>query len=241
MDIVGSGGARLLVAPAAQAVTPSRSWRYLIHEEPTAALQMACDIGLAREGLATVRLFRWQRPALSFGYRQRWPEWIRAGELEAAGVEAVERPTGGGMAVHGSDLSCSVVVPRRGGERLRPILERLCEAIAQACRSFHVDAQWDTDASPTSPIAYCLTQVSPYAVTVEGRKLCGFAVRAYAASWLIQGSLLVHRIPEAIRRLMPEPVRREYETRAICLEDAAGGCLEDSEVIKEIGDAMRYL
>lgn len=216
------------------------SWRVLVQDEPTAALQMAYDVGLAQEGTPARRLFRWRQPALSFGYRQRWPDWVRPDALAAAGVEAVERPTGGGMAVHGSDLSCSVVVPR-AGTRLRPVLERLCESLAQACRSFRVEAEWDADALPTGRVAYCLTQDSPYAVTVAGRKVCGLAARAYAASWLIQGSLLVHRIPDAIQRVMPEPVRQAYDVRAICLDDAAGSRLDDSELIGGVSDAMRDL
>lgn len=215
-------------------------WRVLVHDEPTAAAQMAFDEGLAVEGVPTLRLFRWHTPALSWGYRQRPPSWVEASTCATYGVELVERPTGGGMAVHGSDVSCSVAVPRTGA-RLRPLLERLCEGVTRACRAFHVEAQWDTEASPTSPIAYCLTQVSPYAVTVAGRKVCGFAVRAYAASWLIQGSLLVHQIPEAIRALMPDSVRHGYETRAMCLEDAAGGRLEDSNVLREVSHAVRYV
>jgi lipoate-protein ligase A len=209
----------------------------IFHDEPTAAGQMACDERLAAEGMPTLRLFRWERPALSFGYRQQPPGWIDPSRCAAWGVELVERPTGGGLAVHGTDLSCSMVVPRRSGRSLRGDMAALCERFAQRCRLFDVMVEWDVETRRASPLRYCLTEPSPYALMVGRRKLGGFAVRAYAASWLIQGSLLVRPLAEAIRRVMPRSVQFDYETRAICLEEAAGSVIDDAGLI----DAMRYL
>lgn len=213
--------------------------RVIVHDAPTAAEQMAYDRRLAAEGIPTLRLFRWTWPAVSFGFRQRPPAWIHAEKLAAAGVEAVERPTGGGVALHGSDLSCSVVAPRRAAAPLRGVMEQLCEGMARACRAFDVPVAWSADVAAAAPIAYCLTQESPYALTVGGRKLGGFAVRASATTWLIQGSVLVRMIPEAIQRVMPPSVEHDYSTRAICLEEAAGTPLEDSAVIEGVLHALR--
>ena len=227
-------------------VLTTEEWRVLVHDEPTAAAQMAFDERLAAEGVPTLRLFQWRAPALSFGFRQRPPEWIDPSRCAAQGVELVERPTGGGLAVHGTDLSCSVVIPRKPGGSLNRAMSGICDTFAQACRSCNVFVEWNVETRGTSRVEYCLTDVSPYALMVgsrpstslrttlgdppkivggesKGRKLGGFAIRAYAASWLIQGSLLIRPMPEAIRRIMPKSVQLDYDTRAMCLEEAAGG------------------
>src|SRR3989338_4809295 len=241
MDTITGAGLQheRLSSPVAERPSGPAAMRVIVHDEPTAAGHMAYDERLADEGIPTLRLFRWNRPALSFGYRQRPPAWIAGSGPAAAGVDCVERPTGGGVAVHGSDLSCSVVRARRAGARLRDVMAALCEGMSRACRAVDVAVAWNVDVEAATPIAYCLTQTSPYALTVGRRKLCGFAVRAYGASWLIQGSLLVRAIPEAIQRLMPPSVRHAYDARAICLEEAAGMGLNDAAVIDGVLHAMR--
>ena len=221
--------------------------RLVIHDEPTAAAQMAYDERLAWAGVPTLRLFRWSAPSISLGYRQRCPEWIDPLRFAAQGVEVVERPTGGGLAIHGTDVSCSLVMPRVSGVPLRDLMEGLCERWARVCRGWDLDVQWEIECSSARPVVYCLTEPSPYALTVAGRKLCGFAIRAYDATWLIQGSLLVRPLPEAIQGLMPRPVREDYEARAVCLEEAAGVPIDDADLTKRVmgawerDDAVRYL
>lgn len=215
------------------------SWDIRMEDEPTAARQMARDEQLAREGRPTLRLFRWAAPAFSIGYRQRPPSWVDAGALAARGIELVERPTGGGIAVHGTDLSCSVTAPRFASGPLAVLMERIGRSMTQACRAGGAQVEWQPEeprAGPfdvaqgsalsaverAGPIAYCLTQRSPYAVTAGARKLCGFAIRAYEASWLVQGSLLVRPVSALHRAVMPEEVAVALSRRAISLEESAG-------------------
>ena len=174
----------------------------LIQDGETAAEQMAIDVRLAEEAQPTFRLFRWARPACSLGFRQPLPWWIDARAFERAGVELVERPTGGGLAVHGSDVSCSVVMPR-DGVGPATLLEALGETIVSVAERFGVSARWMPDAAGTRRIVHCLTELSPYAVMVGNRKLCGFALRRTPSSWLAQGSLLVRGLPGACDALMP--------------------------------------
>src|SRR6266704_6644348 len=74
----------------------------------SAAMNMAIDDALL--GYATVpsiRFYRWQSPALSFGYFGRFAEvasYARERNL-------VRRWTGGGIVFHGDDLTYSIVIP----------------------------------------------------------------------------------------------------------------------------------
>lgn len=217
----------------------TQPWRCLRWDASTAAEQMAIDERLAAEGQPVVRLFRWSRPALSFGLRQARPSWVDALSLRAAGIETVERPTGGGIAVHGSDLSCAIVVPSAWRLRVHQLMDRVCASLCRAIEAVGVDAAWTGDAAGRARIDYCLTQPSPYAITVNARKLCGFGLRRTSTAWLVQGSLLMRAIPEAIMRAMPRSVASDFEGRAISLEAARGSRVSDEHMAEAIIEAWR--
>ena len=225
------------MTPSRQAgIAPARGgWVVLIKEGRTAAEQMAIDEQLVASGRATFRLFRWPRPAVSLGLKQPAPAWVDPALLARHGIELIERPTGGALAVHGSDLSCSVVIPVACGLTLSELMERVCRSVARAVAIFDVPAQWIGErAGSSGRVEYCLTEESPYAVMLGPRKLCGFAIRRYAGQWLIQGSLLVRPLPEAFGRVMPAEVLDGFRTRAVDLEQAAGGRITDEELLVQM-------
>src|SRR6266705_5515771 len=74
----------------------------------SAAMNMATDEALL--GYATVpsiRFYRWQSPALSFGYFGRFAEVASYAHER----NLVRRWTGGGIVFHGEDLTYSIVIP----------------------------------------------------------------------------------------------------------------------------------
>lgn len=183
---------------------------------------MARDEALAGEATPTVRIFCWRPPALSWGFRQLPPAWVATAVASVPGLEGVERPTGGGLALHGSDVSLSVVVPRGRGPTLKTLLQAVCASAVQICRSYGVEADATLTGARAGRVTYCLAEPSPYAVRVAGRKLAGFALRRYPETWLIQGSLLVASIPPAIRDVVPAEVMARTDEAARPLAQAAG-------------------
>ena len=183
--------------------------------------QMACDERLALEAEPAVRLFTWHPPAISLGWKQPRPSWLDAPAWRAEGLACVERPTGGGVAFHGSDLSIAVVVPRRLGLRLDALMRSVCASAAALCERYGVAAVPFLDAAGSGRIAYCLTEVSPYAVCIDGRKTAGFSLRRYPESWLVQGSALIQPIPPALVRAIPPDIATRLAARARSLSDAA--------------------
>lgn len=199
---------------------------------------MLVDEHLAREAIPTVRLFRWDPPACSLGWKQPAPAWLDVPGFLAEGLEVVERPTGGGAAFHGSDLSCAVVAPIRTNRSLPQLMARLCEAVTQACRSFGVEAHRQLDGPSVRRIAVCLTEPSPYAIYAGRRKLAGFAVRRYRESWLVQGSLLVQPFPGALLRVLPVGVRASLARRALSLSEAAGCLVREEDVAERVVEGL---
>lgn len=204
----------------------------------TAAEQMAIDERLAAAAQPNLRLFRWNRPAISLGLKQTPPPWVNVSALSAHGIDVVRRPTGGGIALHGSDLSCSVVAPLAPGRRINVLMDGVASLLCRGLRALGVRAAWECEAASAPRITYCLTERSPYALMVDGRKLGGLAIRRTPVSWLIQGSVLVRALPPVFRLVMPEPVRRAFEARAITLEDACGCRIEQADLEERLLDAF---
>lgn len=200
----------------------------------TAREQMALDERLASETAQTVRCFRWRRPAVSLGWKQPRPDWVAAQRLHAHGIEVVERPTGGGVALHGSDLSWSVVSSLAHSPSLAQLLEEVAAHLVQGVERCGVAVAWRCEAASRGRLAYCLTQESAYALMIGSRKLGGLAIRRYRKSWLIQGSVLVRPLPEVFDRVMPEQVRTAFQTRAVSLEEAARYPIDEEDVARTI-------
>jgi lipoate-protein ligase A len=71
-------------------------------------MNMAIDEALLESlTLPAVRFYRWQSPALSFGYFGRFAD-VASYQSER---DLVRRWTGGGIVFHGEDLTYSILIP----------------------------------------------------------------------------------------------------------------------------------
>ena len=191
---------------------------------------MARDQELAEEPTPTVRFFRWNPPAVSWGWKQPIPDWLAATLRSRGSIEGVERPTGGGAAFHGSDVSISVVVPRSPRVPVRALMDAICRSAARLCESYGIRAGSAPEGPSAGRIQICLTEPSPYAVFIGARKVAGFALRRYPQAWLVQGSLLVCPLPEPLAAAIPLGVQEPLQRRAIPLSDAARSPLTEHAV-----------
>src|SRR4030095_721878 len=74
----------------------------------SAAMNMAIDEALLESASApSIRFYRWESPALSFGYFGRFADVAD----KASERDLVRRWTGGGIVFHGEDLTYSIVIP----------------------------------------------------------------------------------------------------------------------------------
>jgi lipoate-protein ligase A len=98
----------------------------------SAAMNMAIDEALLeRVTVPCIRFYRWQSPALSFGYFGKFADVARY-ETER---DLVRRWTGGGIVFHGEDLTYSIVVPASDpafAESSISLYEKIHHALAEA-------------------------------------------------------------------------------------------------------------
>ena len=154
----------------------------------SAPLNMALDevlLATARE--ATLRIYRWQAAAVSFGYFGKYAPVATAWP----GREIVRRMTGGGIVPHGVDFTYSLIVPtghafaeRSPREVYRAVHETICALLLQS---------GETSALAVPPTGggtgVCFESPAEYDLLARGKKVAGAALRRTRHGLLLQGSI----------------------------------------------------
>ena len=161
----------------------------------SAAMNMAIDEALLESTAApAIRFYRWESPALSFGYFGRFADVAD----KASERDLVRRWTGGGIVFHGEDLTYSVVIPAGDpvfAESPMSIYENvhraLCKALLEAGQRATVAGVDDpgSDIHAAAHNGLCFANPVRADVIIDGRKVAGAAQRRTRAGLLQQGSV----------------------------------------------------
>jgi lipoate-protein ligase A len=164
-------------------------------EPHDAALNMAVDEWLLRNATTPMlRVYRWARPALSFGYFMEYAEI----EPQLEGREPVRRWTGGGIVLHGADWTCSLIVPASEPFSRLPAAASYHEIHARLVRALQgegIGAEL-AGAAPPSRGGACFQNPVACDVLVEARKIAGAAQRRSRLGMLHQGSVQGVEVPD---------------------------------------------
>jgi lipoate-protein ligase A len=172
----------------------------VIHDRQpaSAAMNMAIDEALLEETtLPVLRFFGWRRPALSFGYFNRFAEVSR----EAGDRELVRRWTGGGSVPHGHDLTYSLVTPisnRAATSVPTAIYAAVHRAIRDALNEQGILADLAGSTAPKISES-CFSNPVTDDVLLNGRKIAGAAQRRTRRGFLHQGSIQLANLPRSFR------------------------------------------
>jgi lipoate-protein ligase A len=157
---------------------------------------MACDEALLRslqpDDAPILRLYRWTRPTLTFGY------FLKHADAQAAAgpdEEIVRRWTGGGMVHHGDgrDFTWSILVPRAHPfAQVRPMESygQLHQAAAAALTEAGISGAIVVPAdSPAPRGGLCFQAPAPGDLLLHGQKIAGAGQRRTRHGLLHQASL----------------------------------------------------
>jgi len=161
--------------------------------------------GLPPGGIA-IRFYGWSEPSLSLGAFQRFEERDEVPGLSALPV--VRRPSGGGAILHGTDVTCSVAVPRRHpwGTTPERLYDAVHEALVRVLRGLTLRAgihrPADRVGSDAAAPFLCFDRRSGGDVVIfdsspRPPKILGSAQRRHRAAVVQHGSLLWSRNPAA--------------------------------------------
>lgn len=175
-----------------------------------AALNMAIDEVLLRDAVVPLlRLYRWARPAVSFGYfgriaeiRTRWP--LR---------EPVRRWTGGGVVLHGEDLTYTLIIPRTAHFFSAPLPDSY-RAIHARIAGLLPGAQLVDHENPRSSIA-CFEHAVQNDLLRDGRKIAGAAQRRTNRGLLHQGSIQIARTDNGLDARLAASLGRTVARRSL--------------------------
>ncbi len=176
----------------------------------------------------TLRVYAWERPAVSFGY------FIAASAARAScgqGMELVRRWTGGGIVLHGSDVTWSLAVPAADPFfKTKPVSSYMAinGQCAAVLRALGAAVEQIPETVPAPDQGLCFTQPAPGDLVVHGRKIVGAGQRRTRQGLLHQASVsgitVPPDFPAELARLLAnevEPWRPGAEIRKLAAELAA--------------------
>ena len=165
-----------------------------------AAMNMAIDEALLGcAAIPSIRFYRWQSPALSFGYFGKFLDVA----IYAEKRDLVRRWTGGGIVFHGEDLTYAIVIPATDPafhDSPTAIYEKIHRALAEALVETGQSAVVAGGADPgrftaatraaVNAAGYnCFANPVRADVMIDGRKVAGAAQRRTRHGLLQQGSI----------------------------------------------------
>jgi len=191
-------------------------------------MNMAIDEALLEVAIVpSIRFYRWQSPALSFGYFGKFAEVASyTGERDV-----VRRWTGGGTVLHGEDLTYSIVVPAQDqafGEPSIAIYERIHRSLCAALNRIGERTELLGSARCADrmvraglalqrgvPTNSCFANPVRADVMIDGRKIAGAAQRRTRWGLLQQGSIQNITIHSALAQRFAETLSANCRRREI--------------------------
>ncbi len=167
---------------------------------------MERDLLLARkavsEGKFFLRWYGWRGLTLSFGYSQR-----KLMEEFDNDLPKVLRPTGGGILLHGWDISFSVATPGGFFRSILHLYRFVAESFVETFRRLGIK---EVDYSRNKKGNYlrrdlCWLVPTYGEVVFKGKKLVAAAVREVEKeNYLIHGSIYIHKNGKILKRIFSE-------------------------------------
>ncbi len=164
--------------------------------------EVALDI--STRGTSWYRVYQWSQPALTAGvfcHLKTMPSipWAR-------------RITGGGLVLHGNDLTFTVVTDDQPN---KTAYRKVGQALVNAIYEMGINAALKEDTKPLTGTYACFSEPVGGDVVVDGRKIAGYAMRRRRGRILMQGSLALSIPPDELLRIVCNPM--DYRHNSISL------------------------
>ena len=181
-------------------------WQVMIDATGRAgASNMALDALLledaARTGRATLRLYRWSPPCLSFGRNEPALARYDRAAIEHRGWDVVRRPTGGRAVWHEDEVTYAVAAPIAAFGSLHQSYCAIHERLAAALRTLGAPARLAPKNGRPAGLGVGACFASPVGgeITVHDRKVVGSAQVRLESAFLQHGSIPWRSDPSILR------------------------------------------
>lgn len=190
------------------------------------------DVAGRGDGVAYLRLYRWDPPCLSFGRNEPARTRYDRALIERLGLSVVRRPTGGRAVWHEHEVTYAVAAPIAALGSLRQSYRAIHERLARALRQLGAQAALASHGPrPSVAAGACFAQPVGGEVMIGGRKVIGSAQVRQNGAFLQHGSILLAGSQEPVYRVSrastPAP-------RATSLSEALGRPVTFQDVTEAI-------
>ena len=220
----------------------------------SAAMNMAIDEAILaaqkEQPNPTLRFYGWTQPAFSFGYFQDIAAEVDIDACRADGIELVKRMTGGGIVVHGWELTYTLVLPRGAGEmNISDAYHIIGQFLVKAFQQLSIPAQCYAAGSYSSSAVtnrtygveanICLTNPAEHDVISDNKKLAGVSVRRNRNGIMFQGYISLDMPPSSIlARVSKDPEAQEMLREKSTAINTDGRLISRSALIQTISETF---
>ncbi len=170
----------------------AKEWRFIDSPKMSAKANMDFDKSLLEnfDGTPVFRLYSWEDNSFTIGRFQKLED---IQDIERFGTNYAKRMTGGGLLLHGFDVSYSIVLPTNqlGRRGVKESYEFLCQFILNFYKDLGFKPAWAKDILPNSlsKSPFCQEGFEPYDIIIEGKKIGGNAQKRTKNLILQHGSI----------------------------------------------------
>ena len=185
-------------------------WRLLNTGKHHAAMNMAIDETILRQQKSspqpTLRFYDWSQSAFSFGYFQQISAEVDVEACASRNIEIVRRMTGGGIVIHGWDVTYTLIVPHGTDgipQNLSDSYRLISDCLIKGLQQIGVPVHRQTEklerenAGPN----VCLTNPAQYDIMLHGKKIAGVSQRRNRAGVMYQGYIALDMPPPDVLAL----------------------------------------
>lgn len=153
-----------------------------------------------------IRIFRWNPPALSLGYHQKYESAADEEFLKKQGIDIVRRPTGGKAVLHYEELTYSVVSSLSfgyfEGDTLDQTYEKIALALKRSLEFLGMNPELEKRETKLNVLhpAPCFLVPTKKEILVDGKKVIGSAQKRGANAFLQHGSIPINLDYELLAR-----------------------------------------
>lgn len=211
--------------------TPRPGWQNM-------ALDLSLHARAARSGGGYLRFYRWDPSCISFGRHEPALKRYDRGRIEALGLDAVRRPTGGRAVWHAGELTYSVAAPEAAMGSLREAYHRIHDTIALALQDVGAPVHL-APARRAAPVdaGACFAIAAGGEVVVDAGKVVGSAQMRSEGALLQHGSVL---LDDDQSQLHDVTIGRDMPPSVSPLSNILGRSAGWDEVALAIGQGARH-
>ncbi len=149
---------------------------------------MQKDQELFNLGQPCVKVYRWEKPTITYGYCQKLEGVINLDKYSQEGWSFEQRPTGGGLVFHDKgNISFTIIMPK-ANLKVDEAVAVTTQKIAAFLKKCGLEVELETN-KKSSQASLCSDYISRNEISLNGKKIVGIAQRFGKNVILQQGTI----------------------------------------------------